>query len=443
MTDKQSPAADGAPDLHLPEGIRYTCHQSGLCCPVFPRIPVDPESEQRLRQLDYQRLEGTGCAVRSPEEAMAAEPGSHGGLVLRRRGSDHNCVFYSEDRLCAIHKTFGEPAKPQVCRDFPYRYRKTPGGLYVGLSFVCPSVRGNRGKPVSEQRAELAEAASRALRHEDASGPILFNRKLALSWRDYLDLEQGFYDLLDRTDVPLAQRLIALRVLTEFVDLLEQKNHGAYVPMAPPRQAVEGEIGELVATLRRTGYSEVLRPARRDAGSPLLRRMFLGMLTGFGNSMWEGRGRLALVAGLLSQYARHASALGRVELKPVPKKVSHRRLARVRFPAAGPAAELLERYFRHCIFRKDLLLAPSVTRGLNLLLINAALVRWYAAALAAEGNRAEPAGEDFSEAVRHVETYYGLQSKFYRALAEQTALEEILDSFTRRKNFPFVILSEE
>lgn len=438
MTIKDMPST---PELHLPEGLHYTCHQSGMCCPVFPRIPVEDVSAERLRALDFSRIQSAGCSVHSMAEAVVQEEGPDGQLILRRKSSDGSCVFYGEDKLCSIHKTFGEPAKPQVCRDFPYRYRVTPGGVFVGLSFVCPSVRGNKGQAVVEQQAELAEAFPRAYRHEKASGPILLSSKLELSWEQYVQVERGFTDLLGRTDAPLHQRLIGLRVLIEFLEIAHQQARGRFEPMAPPRRAGD-EILQAMDALRQTAYEPVLRSARRPVSSPMLQRMFLGMLTSFANTMWEKRGRAGVIAGLLGQYARHSTGIGRIRLQPLTRTVSHRTLARVGFPVSGPAAELLNRYLGHCVFRKDLLLGPSISRSVNLLLVNAALLRWYAAGNAFVAKRSRPTDEDFSEAVRYVETYYGAQSKFYRALTEHAVLEELVESFTQRKNYPYIIMGE-
>lgn len=429
--------------LHLPEGLRYTCHQSGLCCPVFPRIPVDQASADRLDSLDYGRMPSVGCGVKSAEEATLREP--DGTRVLARRRDGGDCVFYGADGLCAVHKTHGEAAKPQVCRDFPYRYRDTPGGRYVGLSFVCPSVRGNKGQPVTEQGDDLLAAGDRAHRRQTAEGLVRLNRKLLVSWNDYLALESALADLLGLDGMPLARRMAACAVLLTFVDLLQQGLHGPHAPMAAARAVPDGEIAEAVAAMARNGYADVLRAAGRHvAGGArkwrVLRRMYLGMVAGLGNTLWAPKGRFATVVGLIADHVKHATGLGRVRMKPFSRPVGHDALARAAFPAAGPGAELLDRYLGHCLFRKDLVFAPDVARGLNLWLTNAALLRWYAAAVAAEAGRATPEDDDWSEAVRHVETYYGMQSRFYETLAKHDHFESILDGFTRRKNFPFVVM---
>jgi hypothetical protein len=81
-----------------------------------------------------------------------------------------------------------------------------------------------------------------------------------------------------------------------------------------------------------------------------------------------------------------------------------------------------------------------VWKALNLLLLNAGLIRWYAAAEALDAGRNLPSDSDFSEAVRHVEQIYGCHSGFYRFLAEQPSMDDIIESFLIRRNYPFIVL---
>jgi Fe-S-cluster containining protein len=420
--------------LHVPEGIRYTCHNSGVCCSTFPHIPVDENSVAAMRSGDLAR---TGVA--SIDEAIEPDPAGKDPPHLCRR-PDGACVFYGEDHLCELHRVIGIAAKPNVCREFPFRYRETPGGVYVGLSFVCPSVRGNRGALLTDQRANLEQAYPRAYAVSKVEGPILLNSRVQVSWEGYLDVEQSFYELLERDDQPLEVRLIALNVLINFVDTYFRRIHAEAPSIGEARLIGDEELAGFLKALRATNYADLLRVAGKRVTAHRLRRMFQGMITGFGNTLFHKRGRTAAVAGVAWQYARHAVGLGSVRLSPLAQRVPHRHLARTRFPREGEALELLVRYTVHSIFRKDLMYRMDVLRGVNQLILNAALIQWYAAGEAANHGRSEPVFDDWSEAIGHVEKLYGFHSRLYQFLSEYPSIDALIDSFMVRKNYPFVLL---
>ena len=86
------------------------------------------------------------------------------------------------------------------------------------------------------------------------------------------------------------------------------------------------------------------------------------------------------------------------------------------------------------------LVTSTITRGLNMLLLNVALIRWYTAAVAAEQEHDEPTEEDFSTAISHCEKYYGFHSSFFHLFERYPAIDDIVESFMRRRNYPFVLL---
>ncbi len=103
---------------------------------------------------------------------------------------------------------------------------------------------------------------------------------------------------------------------------------------------------------------------------------------------------------------------------------------------------MLERYIRHCIFRKDLVLMGNVSRRLRMLALNLALVPWYATAHALQAGHTDPNDEDFSEAISHIERLYGFHSRFYRFFEENPAFEDVVEAFLLKPNYPFLILGE-
>jgi Fe-S-cluster containining protein len=439
--------ADSAPDgqsphprdLQIPDDLAYSCHNSGDCCQAFFEIPVDQASAERLRGLDLEKMPRLKGQLGSMEEAICTARDDSSSLSLKLHGNGR-CVFLTPDRLCELHCTFGGEAKPQTCQDFPFRFLETPGGVYVGLSFVCPSVRGNRGKLLTDQRNELEAHYPRAHSCRKANDPIVLNSRVQLTWTQYLGIEAALHEILDLQEPSIAERLIGLNVLLNFIDTYVRQLHPEGGPAGSPITPSDKALADFLGVVRRSYYADIMRIARRDAGSPALQRMFLGMVVSFRNTLSRRRGRLSVLAGILGQYTRHAIGLGRVLLLPVTRPVSHRELAGVELPEGGESGELLLRYLHHALFRKDLLVTSSVTRGLNMLLLNMALIRWYAAALAAEQDRDQSSDDDFSTAISHCEKYYGFHSSFFQLFERYPAIDEIVESFMRRRNYPFVLL---
>ncbi len=418
--------------LHLPEGIAYTCHNEGVCCNVFDTIPVDAGVAATLALLDKSTLNQT--AGNTPNSPVAVNnPAAPPAQKIARKPCGE-CSMLTAEKLCAIHALAGEAAKPRVCQDFPWRYVETPDGVYVGLSFVCPSVRGNRGRLVSEQSEQLQTRyrATASIRATPSAIPL--NARVTLSWPDYMEIESAFTDLLSMHDEPLPVRIIACCLITGFVDQM------LAAPMDAPRGVT---VSQIIAAIRAGSYARVLRLARKHTPSAARsRRMFLGMFTSFANTLHQrGQGRLGTVAGVMGQYVRHAAGIGTVHLQPIDTRLTHSQLDRATVPDSGYAADQISRYLSHCVFRKDLALSGDLTRRIRLLALNAALVPWYAAALA--GGNEPPTDAQWDEAIGHVERLYGFHSAFYRFFEQNRVFSDIVDSFILKPGYPYALFPIE
>lgn len=431
--------ASTARPLHLPADISYTCQNSGVCCTVFDTIPVSHDCAELLHSLTPDQEASIRADAGADRQSFTA-PGMPGDPARLTRKQDGSCVFFDKDHLCAVHRIAGAQAKPQVCRDFPYRYVETENGAYVGLSFVCPAVRGNLGTPVREQLALLNEHKKVASSVLDALPVVALNRRIVLSWAEYLALENTFTELLSISSIPLNQRLIACCALVNFVDAYAEELAGAPVTGSDNR-LTPGGLSDFLSALHATGYSQLLRVAARHRNnSPAVRRMFLGMFAGFANTLHRKGGRVRTVISVMIQYVQHMGKLGKVRLKPINVVLSHRELQRSKLPQTRDASELLERYVRHCVFRKDLVLGTNVSRRLRLLVLNVALVPWYAAAEAKANGRTAAADNDYSEAIAHIERLYGFHSRFFRFFEENATFDDIVEAFMLKPNYPFVML---
>lgn len=413
--------------IHVPEGMAYTCHNEGTCCHVFDNIPVDAPAEAALQVLpieELNRIAGNATA------AAVTAPNAQGPTALKmaRKGCGE-CSMLTAEKLCAIHSLAGEQAKPAVCREFPWRYTETPGGVYAGLSFVCPSVRKNRGQLLSEQVTNLALRYETSASVRAVASTVSLNARVSITWLDYLALERGLAEIL-HTDVPLTVRLKAMCILPAFLDQVLAKNPDV-------------SLHELLEKLRATEYSHVTRLARKRVKSGTRpRRMFLGMFTSFANTLHrKGDGRFTTVAQVMNQYIKHSLGIGKVFLRPHTVSLHHGQLNEISLPETGPVADQVTRYIDHCIFRKDLLLSGDVNRRLRMLALNAALLPWYAAAQAKNNNRITIIDADWDEAIGMVERLYGFHSAFYKFFERNRVFTDIIDSFILKPSYPYTLFN--
>lgn len=109
--------------LLLREGARYRCFGDGLCCnDVHGLGPLTRAELVQIRKIDPR-----GASYADEFEDYMLETAADGG-----------CHFLRADQLCGIHAERGPEAKPDGCRQFPYRLGGTPMGARVGTKHRCP-----------------------------------------------------------------------------------------------------------------------------------------------------------------------------------------------------------------------------------------------------------------------------------------------------------------
>lgn len=109
--------------LLLREGARYRCFGDGLCCnDVHGLGPLTRSELVQIRKIDPR-----GASYADDFEDYMLETAADGG-----------CHFLRPDQLCGIHAERGPEAKPDGCRQFPYRLGGTSMGARVGTKHRCP-----------------------------------------------------------------------------------------------------------------------------------------------------------------------------------------------------------------------------------------------------------------------------------------------------------------
>jgi len=177
---------DPCPVRWLPDD-RVRCDASGYCCHLQVG-PLDRLDRERLAVLpwadageaapaDY--LVGpSGEPSHEEREGPDAEPHAEadaderGPLFVRRQPSGA-CAFLEQDHRCQLHRVFGYPVKPTICRVFPLFSVDLGDEVRVGSSLRCPGTCTAGPEhpigPEAEQHGDLL------LRTDLRAGPLFLN----------------------------------------------------------------------------------------------------------------------------------------------------------------------------------------------------------------------------------------------------------------------------
>lgn len=437
--------------LHLPSGINYACLECGRSCEMFDEVEVDAETLDRWRSLPIAELAATNSGGET-SAAYLESPWTPGKQILPKQGdlkSGRPCSFLKENKLCSIQCEFGFDLKPRVCRTFPFRFVETPGGVFTGLSFACTAVLQNHGPAVSSQESELlATQANSPTR--DARGEILLAPQLPVSWDQYSMIESDLVDLLDAGAGDIGKALIAqsayLNMLSKF---LHEARHASNAPPGESPEANDRAISifrrDMLGKPPARKWDRLLRIAEKPSGAPLLRRVCLGYVLAVRRRHESRPGRLAGTIRVLWSYLRHGLGAGEIELPYGLGRWNYRDVRKIRFDPSNPEHNaLLRRFFSHCLFRKDLLLADDVKFGHNMMLMHYGLLQWFACAMALRGGRNEVSLEDLTEALRMVETHFGWHySAFSKMFTGHPKLQEVVEGMFQRPIFAFAMARPE
>jgi Fe-S-cluster containining protein len=440
--------------LHLPAGMNYSCTQCGKSCAMFHEVVLDPDSLRRVEEIDWLAL--------MPEELRDVVPWKPSPLDEKRtilsKKPCGECVFQQPDRLCGIHAQHGIGHKPQACQDFPYRFVETPGGVYVGLSFACSAVLENTGRPVEEQRAELAEHFPRATSRRDTHANVRLTARHEISWDAYLAIEEDLRAILRHEDSSVGERLVAQGVYLDMVVPLLRQARGDAIEQAAPRTPAEaggsesfppdsGQSKDLDVVravhdrfCSRLEMKELFRLVRRPRPSAALQRAFIGLMTAFRQNLYiKGKKptRAGTMAGILHHYAAHMMKLGRVNLEALDEKFPYAAFARYgeEWEKGEEERALLLRFFDHCLVRKDLLLGDNVWTAHRLMLMHYALIRWHAVGLADLQDKDRITLEVLRQSIRDVERHYIYHTDFGKLFEKFPMLAMVLDGVARRPTY--------
>ena len=355
--------------LRLPDA-RFSCQSCGRCCTLWS-VTLDASKAAALRRHDWSAF-GRG----DPFERNRGP-----GEPFRIRLVDGRCFFLDADQRCRIHSRLGYDAKPEGCKAFPLHFTTVAGTHYGRLSFYCPTVSANQGKPLREQqrwaRAVLKQAGAGA--HQ---GPFRLNQTIELTGAELDRLERQLVRWVEQPRGTVAQRLAAgAALLAELERRIVEQGKRAVAPCL-----AEAEQWDVVAR-----YAEWQAGGRAAQAGPVL-SLFLGADCASG--AWP---RLRHFFGV---------RLFQLGLAPLRSRLLHarasrRQLERVAFdPPLGDEA-LLQRYFVHKLQgRRHLGGDTPLIGGFNLLVAAYGVISVLARLSAAHHGRPSVDAHDVAAAVQ-------------------------------------------
>jgi hypothetical protein len=249
------------------------------------------------------------------------------------------------------------------------------GRLHARLSFWCPTVVANTGRPLEQQAAWLRDTAKTA-GHRTAPFNVDGTREISL--REFENIHLALRRLVAQPGLPLTHRLAAGAGLM-------RRLHGA---------AAHDDIVSLVKSAERVG-SEALAREGAEGGHPSSGRrvLTLFLLNDRVNSRWSGVFRfVAVVLFNLGGWPLRFRAVG--------ARASWAMMRRVECEPDAAGVELLSRYLCSKLdSRRYVAGDASLLNGFNLLLAAYCMVEVLARARAADAGRAACTYDDLAEAV--------------------------------------------
>ena len=357
---------DPASVLHFSSTQRYDCIQCGRSCQAGWDIAV----EEPVRQ----RLEGHVLTLRVIQERGAALLEKKQGYVLNMTPENPRCGFLEPDLLCGIHRHLGVEAKPNTCRLFPYILSSTPEGVYVGVSYSCSAARQNSGRLLAEHAADIQQLMALGTTvnviHDDG---LVVHGSWFTSWGEY----RAFEDRLQQRAQEVGWQPALAEALTGLARQVAgwgKPRSGGPRPAPEPLAAGEAASESVLAALGQEMWSQLsqqlipelagVEPALRDHYAAVTRSL-------------HGQGRVA----------------------PLPE---------------------LDRYLEHLVFRKQLVIHPTLLSNLCLLHFLPLFLGLYTQGLAEYRGR-PPSDQDYWDALDLAEKFLVYHCRGLRPIYQRSA----------------------
>jgi Fe-S-cluster containining protein len=375
--------------LVLPGGFRYQCTGCGSCCRGW-NIHVDETSHQNIVTSEcFEKLKaecGSELFTRNERDFT---------LSTARRGSG-DCVFLDREALCIIHREGSYDEKPLVCRQFPFKMIRTPGGVFVGMSFFCRSCQRNTGIPVESYEQEMMKWLP--MKHCRVAGEsgIVIDEGLTVDWQGYLSMEDHITEYIsENEDMEGALRksmidicTLSLKLRREGVTFAASEHISRLLGESPILPEIEVfRESSLFYTAAVAGVLESSSPEASRANTEAILS---------GGSLRSGVFGKDISMAKFSQYYRE---------NPCSWKVPH-----------------IRRYIEHLVFRKQLLGQEPVLCNLAGILTAHGLLEFYLYLSAYQSGKTSPDMEDLYFSYGFVEKKFAAHTStmmpFFKVFAE-------------------------
>jgi Fe-S-cluster containining protein len=312
------------------------------------------------------------------------------------------CFFLDRENRCRIHTELSYEEKPAVCRAFPLAVLEVAGKQYARMSFWCPTVTANTGKPLELQSRWLKNTAAHG-DHREA--PLMINEKTEIGVRDFERVHKILRHFLVTSSSPMAQRLAAAGALVRRLDEASRRD-----------QAFSAE--RIVTAAESDGLVQLAAETRR-LGNPAGGRRALALYL---LQDWRG-GHLAILGRFVSVLL-FSAGLTPLKSRAVPAKASWRQVKRVAFELSPVSDALLTRYLCSKLdSRRYVAGDATLITGFNLLVAAYGMIDVMARMRAASAGRLSCDDDDVRMAVSAADLlvveHPGLyQGRFQRQLTQ-------------------------
>jgi hypothetical protein len=296
---------------------------------------------------------------------------------------------------------------------------------------VLPALLESRlGEEPSDRIPGVSEIAS----------PVRFDDQTEIEWDLYRRIELVLDRILACEDRDLETCLIAghvwLGMLRQMLTVFRVKAAAGVtgeggVPLPEARQVIERYLEQAPTE----GLERAFRIAERPAAHPTTKRMVLGTFISFRHALKPDLWRLTAMMRVGVANLRHWARLGSLRFPPLDGAIPYSQFQPRPDELSDPdTSRLLRRYFRHALFRKDLVAHTDVFAGYGYLVLVYGLIQWYATALRTMGQAAP------GRALACVESHYVLHSAFGSAFWYHPALADILQFAAGKPTFAHTIV---
>jgi hypothetical protein len=185
----------------LPDA-RFSCQMSTVCCRNDFEITLAGEAQLVIDAIRW-------GAAPPPAGGTKLPVRPDGRLQLKSASAP--CRFLGDAGQCRVHQAVGRQPF-ETCAIYPYTFARTPEGIAVAMSPVCPSARQGIGAPLLEHEEDLRDRLAQAEPRATDVYRLAPDREVA--WADFRLIEQALLSCLASEELPMRRRLyVGSRIL--------------------------------------------------------------------------------------------------------------------------------------------------------------------------------------------------------------------------------------